>query len=393
MIDWRGINLWNKNFGIDVVENMIVYTVFYLITVVIVDYAVRDLSASPSEAGLAAGIFIIAGLVGRMLAGKWIASVGMKKMLYIGLVIFLVATLLYFGVENLFMLYIVRFLHGLGFGISSTSTGTIVAKIIPKGRYGTGIGYYALSVTGATALGPFLGIYLYQNGNFDLILILCSILLFFNCIMAVILKVPEMELTEEQMREIKKYSLNSFFEKKAFSISFIGAFMGLCYAGIVSFISSYAREIGLADVGSLYFVVYAVCILLSRPFVGKLFDDKNENFVMYPSFIFFAAGLFLLGIMDNRWLFLLAGVFVGLGYGNFTPVGQAIAVKKAPSHHVGLATATFFAIFDAGMGIGPFILGFVVSQTGFRGLYMVSAAIIIVCMILYYFWHGRYIKN
>ena len=79
MIDWRGINLWNKNFGIDVVENMIVYTVFYLITVVIVDYAVRDLSASPSEAGLAAGIFIIAGLVGRMLAGKWIASVGMKE--------------------------------------------------------------------------------------------------------------------------------------------------------------------------------------------------------------------------------------------------------------------------------------------------------------------------
>lgn len=113
MIDWRGIDLWNKNFGIDVVENMIVYTVFYLITVVIVDYAVRDLAASPSEAGLAAGIFIIAGLVGRMLAGKWIASVGMKKMLYIGLVIFLVATLLYFGVENLFMLYIVRFLHGL----------------------------------------------------------------------------------------------------------------------------------------------------------------------------------------------------------------------------------------------------------------------------------------
>ncbi|MCE5286600.1 MAG: MFS transporter [Pelosinus sp.] len=380
--------LWTKDYLIDSMANLIIYLVFYLLTVIIVDYAMDNLQASPSEAGLAAGIFIVAGLFGRIFAGRSMAQVGLKKMLYLGLSIFLAATLLYFMINNLLILFCIRFLHGIGFGIASTATGTIVANITPKERRGEGIGYYALSVTIATAIGPFLGMYLHQHGSFNMILALCTILSIVNCIAACFLKVPEVNLTGEQLDKMKQFTLDNFIEYKALPIAIIGAFMGLSYSSIVSFLSSYTRQINLMDMGSMFFIVYAVFILISRPLTGPMSDRKGENYVMYPAFLLFAIGLVILSQVHQGFILLLAGAFIGLGYGTFTPIAQAISVKVSPPHRVGLATSTFFAIFDAGMGIGPFILGFLVPTLGFRGLYIGMSIVVVICMFLYYVLHG-----
>lgn len=64
-----------------------------------------------------------------------------------------------FCVSTLLVLDLVRLMHGIAYhGLSSTATGTIVANIIPASRRGEGIGYYMLSSTLATAIGPFLGL-------------------------------------------------------------------------------------------------------------------------------------------------------------------------------------------------------------------------------------------
>ena len=60
----------------------------------------------------------------------------------------------------------VRFIHGIAFGFSSTATGTISSRLIPEERKGEGIGYYGLSVTLASAFGPFLGLVLNNNLDF-----------------------------------------------------------------------------------------------------------------------------------------------------------------------------------------------------------------------------------
>lgn len=386
-------NLWTKDFLIDSAANLLIYLVFYLLTVIIVEYAMDNLHASASGAGLAAGIFIVAGLFGRILAGRFIAQLGLKKMLYLGLIIFFIATSLYFFANNLFILDCVRFLHGIGFGIASTSTGTIVANIVPVEHRGEGIGYYALSVTVATAIGPFIGMYLHQYGDFSMIIVLCTVLSLINCFSVYFLKIPDVKLTSEQFKEMKQFKLNNFVEYNALPIAVIGALMGLSYSSIVSFLSSFVREANLGSIGALFFIVYAVFVLISRPLTGPLLDRKGDNYVMYPAFILFAMGLLVLSQSNQGFSLLLAGALIGLGYGTFTPTAQAISVKLSPPHRVGLATATFFALFDAGMGIGPFILGFLVPILGFRGLYVSMVAVVLVGMLLYYVLHGRTTTN
>jgi len=180
--------------------------------VVISEYAMSKFDSSPSEAGLSASIFIIGGLVARLFSGKWIARIGHKKTLYAGVILGLVMTLLYFGIRSIILLLAVRFLHGATFGITTIATGTIVANIIPKERSGEGIGYFGLSQTIATAVGPFIGMFLSRHGSHSIIFAACAIAAAVSLVITLFLYVHELELTKEQLEEMKGFKFNNFFE-------------------------------------------------------------------------------------------------------------------------------------------------------------------------------------
>lgn len=388
--------LWTKDFLIDSLANFFIYLTYYLLILIMTVYAVENFQASPSEAGLASGIFIIGALVARLFSGKSIEQVGRKRMLYFGLIFFLATTLLYFIVNSLTFLFVVRFFHGVGFGIASTATGTIISSIIPDERRGEGTSIYSLSTTLASAIGPFLGMYLYQNASYDFIFILCTIVIAVSFIAAYFLKVPEVKLTKKQQDKMKEFKLNNFFEVKALPIAVISIFIGLSFSSILSFLTSYTKEINLVEAGSFFFITYAVFILISRPFTGLLFDKKGENFVMYPSFVLFAIGMLILSQANHGFFLLLAAALTGLGYGTFMSCAQAISIKVSPLHRRGLATSTFFVFVDGGVGIGPFLLGFLIPVIHFRGMYVIATIVILLCIVLYHFLHGRkdgYVKQ
>ena len=165
--------LWTKDFIIVSAMNFFFTLIFFLLMVTIAVYAVDEFQASTSEAGLVSGIFIIGVLLGRLGAGRFIEQVGTKRLLLMGIICFGITTLLYFGINSLSFLLVNRLLHGVSFGIVSTATGTIVAQIIPNSRRGEGVGFYSLSVSLATAIGPFVGMYLRVNANFPTIFAIC----------------------------------------------------------------------------------------------------------------------------------------------------------------------------------------------------------------------------
>jgi len=380
--------LWTKNFLIISLENFFVYFTYYVLIAIIAVYAADKFNASPSVAGLSAGIFILGAILGRLYAGSSIERVGRKKMLIISFVFYLMTTFLYFGVNSLTFLLIIRIFHGAAFGMASTATGTISAEIIPNERRGEGTAYYALSMTLAAAIGPFLGMFLTQHANFNVILIVCTIALGVGFIGTFLLKVPKVELTKK-MKNTKRFQLSGFIEPKAIPIAIITALTCFSYSSILSFISTYSKEINLVNVGSFFFIFYAAAILVSRPFTGRWFDLKGENFVIYPAFLLFSVALIILGQAHQGFSVLLAGVLAGLGFGNIFSSAHALAVKVSPPHRMALATSTFFIFADVGSGIGPFILGFFIPIMGYRSLYVSMSIVVFATMFLYYFLHGK----
>jgi len=381
--------LWTKDFLIGTLANFFLMMNYYLLIVIMTAYAMDTFNSSPSEAGLAASIFVIGALFARLFCGRWIERVGRKKMLITGTILCLAMTLFYFGINNIWFLYIIRFLHGVAYGIAATAVGTIVTNIIPKSRRGEGIGYYMLSITLATAIGPFLGMFMMQHGSFRLIFVACTISAVLTFVNVLCLSVPEITLTNKQLEEMKGFKWSNFFESKAIPISIVCAIIYFSYSSLISFLTPYAKEIHLMDAASFFFIVYAVVILVSRPITGRLFDSKGENIIMYPAFITFMIGMIFLSQARHGVTLLVAGAFLGFGLGVVQSCGQAIAVKVTPQHRLGLANSTFFIFVDVGVGVGPFVLGLFIPFSGYRGVYMGMAIVTVACAFLYHLLHGR----
>jgi hypothetical protein len=130
--------LWTRGFILDTLVNFLIYIIYYMLMVIIASEAIHSLNASVSEAGLASGLFVLGTLVARLFAGRSVELYGRKKMLYAGILFYLVTTCMYFLVDSLPMMYGVRLLNGVGYGIASTATSTIVSAMIPAERRGEG---------------------------------------------------------------------------------------------------------------------------------------------------------------------------------------------------------------------------------------------------------------
>lgn len=381
--------LWTKDFISITSINFFLMLTFYLLMVTISVFAANQFGTNESTAGLASSIFVIGALFGRILGGKYINSIGRKKILLLGIFIMIVSSILYFIPGGLGLLMANRVLHGFGFGVAGTATGTIVAQVIPNSRKGEGIGYFALSMTLATAIGPFIGIYILDHFQFNAIFVFCLVCIAVSLVLSILIKVQEIKLTKEQLDEMKGFKLSNFIERKSVPITLVATVTAFCYSGVLSFLTFYAKENNVTEAAAFFFVVYAAAVLITRPFTGRQFDLKGPNYVMYPAILSLLFALFILSQSESGLTLLISGAFLGFGYGTYMSSSQAVAISSAPAHRVGLATSTFFILTDIGLGVGPFIQGLFVPSVGYSGLYVILGICAILCLPLNHFLYGK----
>ncbi len=375
--------LFNKGFVTITIINFIVFLVYYCFVVITAKFATQELGATTAQAGLAAGIYIIGTLIARLYIGKILELVGRKAILRWGIIFYVITTAAYLISSNIFILEGVRFLNGFAYGTVSTAANAIVTAYIPASKHGEGINYYGLSTSLAAAVGPFIGMLLLPTLGFQFIIWLATILSIATAIACFAFPVENITLTPEHAAELKKWSLKSFVETKVLFISAIGFLIGFAYSSVLSFLSIYASDLGLETAGAFFFVVYALSVTFTRPATGKLFDRHGADAVMYPSFIFLTLGLFLLSITGNSAMLLIAGCFVGLGYGTFMSNGQAVCLKEVDPHRIGVALSTYFIGLDLGLGVGPYVLGSLHGLLNYAQIYIVCGLIPVVVIVLY----------
>lgn len=381
--------LWTKDFIFTSIVNFVMMLSMYLLLVTMATYTIEEYDASVSLAGFVASIFVIGSLLGRLYAGKKTTELGNRKTLLIGIVSFFIISIMYFFPLGLIGLMIIRLLHGLFLGIATTATGTIIAQIIPNSRKGEGIGYFSMSIVLATAVGPLIGTFLVNSIGFTSIFVFSVVMGAISLILAFFLHPPEITEPEEAAEGTKRFSINDYFEKNALPISVAMFVMAIGYSSILSFITEYASEINLAQAGGFFFLVYGVAVLFSRPVTGPLMDAKGANVVVYPALTLFALGLLMISQATTSFVFLTAAVLIGLGYGNFQSIAQAIAIKLTPPHRMGLANSTYFIALDLGLGVGPLLLGYLVPATGYRGMYLTLVFLILIGIVVYFAVHGK----
>lgn len=379
--------IWTKDFILVSTANFIVTFVYYTLMIILAVYAMDEMGASPAEAGLAVGVLILSTMIARIFSGRYIEDIGRTKFMRIGAVVFAGGTVLYPFADTITQLIIVRTLHGIGFGCILTALGTLAAVLVPRKRQGEGLGYFLLSITLASAIGPLVAILMQENMTITDIFLLDGILAVVGYILTRF--VTEQPPLPKQQRSVRASGWHAFFEPSAIPIGIVSFLMFLGYAGIATFFSPYMIELDLTQAGAFFFLAYSITILITRPFTGRLSDSKGLSFVLYPSCVFFAVSLAWLSIVTHGWEVLGSAVAMGMGFGAFVAAAQARAIRGLPNDRIGVATTTFMAISELGTGFGPFLFGLILPMIGYSGVYQLSAVICLVAGGVYYLFYSK----
>lgn len=385
--------IWTKNFVVVCVSSFFMFLTFYILTTAFPLYVKDGLHGNQQQMGLSITIYVIGGVLIRPFSGRWVDRYGRKKMAIIGMVIFLLACISYFGAKGMFLFMVIRLIHGMSYGLASTATSTIASSLVPNSRQGAGMGYFSMFMSVGMVIGPAIGLFLWKDKNIHFLLLAICIIAAVSLLFTLAIKVQRPKQDEIQRSEtvIRKKSLKwrDFIEPKALPISLVGFILAFAYSSLSGFIASFMDEIHQPQVAGTFFVVFALMIVIFRPLIGKIFDSYNEHFLYYPGIVFFMVGMLLLSQAHSGTMVLIAGVITGIGYGALLPCFQALAMKLSPEHRRGSAAGTFFLLFDLGYGLGSYGMGMIASMSNYHMMYVVAGFIPLLSAALYYVLHHR----
>lgn len=375
--------IWTNSFTSLALTQFILFTVFYSLLTTLPIFVIEQLGESESNAGLVVTFMLASAIMVRPFSAKILDIFGRKNTLIGSVVLFTVTTFFYLWMHAFIPLLILRFIHGISFSIVTTATSAMAADIVPKSRRGAGMGYFAMAMNLAVVAGPFIGLSLLQFISFTAFFVVLSVLMVISVVFSFFVQITEEKQTD-QTRPSLAIKWSDLIETKAVPVAMISGLVGIAYASILSFVPVYAEEIGLATTASYFFLVFAIVMVVFRPYLGRAFDEKGAKIVLVPSLIIFAIGLATLGVTNGSIMLLVSAGLIGLGYGTLLPGFQTLAIQRTTADRSGHAISTFFIFYDLGIALGAVVWGAIIGGFGFETMYSVGAVLILVTAALLY---------
>ena len=400
--------LWTKNFICITLSTLLLYFGFEMLMTTLPLY-IKQIGGSDSAVGISVGLFTVTALILRAAAGILLDRYGRRGIFFAGLIAMAAVTFSYRLVTTVALIMVVRILHGMSWGVANTAAGTIASDNIPKSRFGEGMGYFGLASSIAMAIGPATGLMILTDHSFPTLFYVAAAIMLAALLLAFFVSYrrltpsqkspdrsnvtgsPDTSCGEESDTNSKKYGRISFLERTALIPSVSILFVCATYGALIGFLALFAEQEGIANIG-IYFAVYAVAMLITRPIAGKLTDKYGFSAVVYPGLLLTFLGLIILAGSHSFIQFMISAAFYGVGIGSVQCSLQSMAVVNAAADRIGTANATFFIGFDTGIGIGSVVAGIVASSLGYGVMYG-SFSIFIAAAAIFYFIACRISKK
>ena len=369
--------IFTKSFLFIFIALLFTALVMYALMSTVTEYA-TSMGTTATIAGLVSGIYIFGGLCSRIYSGNALSRSGWKRTALIFMAIHFIACLLYFIVDSVELLLIVRFIHGIGFGASANAIVTIASEILPKSRFGEAFGYFMLGTTIAVGLGPYIGGLVYDNLHSTGCFTVASVFSAIALIAMVLLRFDE---PEHETSSDEHSGLEKVFEYNAIPVSLFTALTSLGYVSILSFYRLYAVEVNLASAFSWFFIIYSIVLIVSRPIAGRIQDRGGDLIICIVGIVAQSIGLFLIAVAPSSLTVVICAVCAALGFGTLNSACTTIVTRNAPSSRRSCAISTFFIFCDGTMGFGPALLGsFVSASSGYAPVYLISSIITLIAL-------------
>lgn len=381
--------LWTRNFLTVAAANFLLFFSFYQLLPILPLYIIEKFQTDNATAGIIISLYTIGALSCRPFAGFLVDTLSRKPLYFWTFFGFTLCFLGYKTVGLLPLLAIIRFSHGLFFGISSTASNTVAIDALPSCRRGEGIGYFGISVNLAFATGPMTGMFLYEAFG-DSIVFATSIIL---CVIGLIL-VQTLKIPPKEKKPHAPLSLDRFFLTRAIPqfINFI--FVGFAYGPVTNYIALYAKELGIGGSGWFYALI-AAGLIMNRIMTGKLIDKGYLVHLVGSGMTLIIFAFTLLAFCHSSLTFFISAFLIGTSLGLIFPGYQTMCVNLARHDQRGTANSTYLSGWDIGIGSGILIGGSMAEIFGMhRPVFLACAIALVFADVMYFTWTSRhYLRN
>jgi MFS family permease len=331
-------------------------------------FRILSLGGSESVAGLFLGFLTYASAMSAPFTGALADRVGKRRILIVTSLAIAGFSATYAFVSSVPLMLGLVIVHGCFWSGLLTASGAYLADIIPPHRRAEGLGYYGFSTLLAIAVAPSIGLWLFRFG-WDVV-----------CLSAAALNVA-MAVIAWRLREIRPadainapFFSHDVFEWRVFGLSITLFLYSFGYGGVTSFVALYSTANGVAPAG-MYFTVFAIVTMLTRPISGQLGDRLGHVRVLIPCLALIVLGYATLAVSGTRPWLVGSAILFGVGFGSAYPVFAAYVLERVDTRRRGAAFGGILAAFDTGIGTGSITMGWIIQRFGFRAAFGTAACL------------------
>lgn len=366
--------LWNRQFTLILLSCVLVYFSFHGL-IATLPLKVKLAGGETWQAGLSFGILTLSAVLIRPFAGKAIDG-GYKRPLFLGgLLLYAVPALFFPVVDSIFAIIALRFVQGLGWGVTNTAASTLAADASPPDRLGEAIGYFGMTSTLSMAVAPAASLWALEALGQPVLFRIFAGLALAALLVAAMVRIGRTEPRPGAAKPV-------FIELSVWNPALVTLIMCVTYASIVTLVPLYAQELKFSGAGT-FFTAFALTIFATRPPAARLADRGRSRAVAAGGLALMLLTLGLLSLVSEPWQLTVAGIIYGAGFGAAQPILLADCLRSSPPERRGAATSTYWTAFDIGISIGSVGFGKLATVLGFQGMYLAGMLPALVALLLF----------
>ncbi len=345
-------------------------------------FHILSLGGSQLEAGLFLGFLTYASAMSAPITGAIADRLGKRRVLIVASLAITVFSLLYAIAPSYQIMLGLVLVHGVFWSSLLSSSSSYVLDIVPKSRRAEGLGYSGFASVLGVAVAPWIGLWMFDHGGWRL---LCFEAAALNAVMAAIAwSLPPDRRHAAPPRSLHPRDLIEWRILIGAVTLFLYSFS---YGGITSFVAVYAEQLGVPR--ALYFTVFCLTIIATRPFIGRNADRIGHAKLIVPCLAMVVIGVWTLAIADSRPLFVVSAILFGVGFGSAYPVFVAHLMHHVAEHRRGATFGALIGAFDTGIGTGSIAVGWISGRYGFGRAFGVAGAVALLSIPYFLYMEKR----
>jgi MFS family permease len=346
------------------------HTMFYLFPLFL-----EQFHPSKARVGLIMGVYSLMAISIRPFFGKIIDEWGPRKMSLFSLIAMFVVVPWFHLLGSAGMLaFILRALMGVGWGVCMVAVMALCSDMAPRDRLAYSLGVIGSAGMVAGAVGPMFGEeiirYFGFSGLFNASLVF--IIIAYACVLAV----KEAPRTGKSSGASGLHLLRGHPWTMLSIIAIMPIVHGAVRGSVINFIALYGKSVGFDRVAP-FFISFSAAAVLTRLGIGDMSDKYGRKRVILPSALIIGLNLFWLAGMQSYISFVICGFLAGLGQGLIFPALSAYLIDFLGHRHKSFSLALYMSLFDAGMGLGSPLFGWISDLSSYRAMYVVAGSILI----------------